>query len=322
MSPGRAYGAMGGGGGRRTLTRRELRVGPARHLFVGQWLGSGGVGEVYSGQCDGIPGEVLLKTLRSDYDAQDLGWAAMLAMECKVLRYLEQRNYPAPRLLARGDFGHGRAGMWFLMTRVPGISLEAWLQANSRAPVQRKLGILAGLAEAVASLHRLRVVHLDLKPANIFVEEGGRRCPRVELIDFGNARILSEARPNMNEAISFDYAAPEHFGGLAGCREPADHFVLGLLCAEVLTGALPFGRIPRVREQALAMLRGGSRQAVAARLRASGVQGALADFVAGRLLAFDVAMRGEGATELAVRLGRAPGTGGGVWRQLFGGILS
>ncbi len=297
--------------GVRGLTeRRELFDGQGRIVFEGHRIGGGGMGAVYAGWCEGGGGGGILKEYRTeDYDETTL--ANAMTSECRVLRDLALRGYPAPRLLAQGDYRAGRQGLWFLMTRAPGIQLDAWMKSHVRAPLGKKLALLKKIADAIEKLHQLGIVHLDLKPANIFVDDRGRGGPAVELIDFGNARSLSRTAAEAREEpmLTPGYASPEHFEGLASCREAADNFVLGVLCTEVLTGALPFNRADGRK----ALLE-GDRRAVKARLRANGVAEDLAEFIAGRLLAVDSGQRGPGtADELSARLGKESKGWGDKW---------
>lgn len=298
-------------GASRQFLRPSGNAPPIRILDM-QPLGRGGVGDVYVVRCQGYRDPLVLKQLRADYDANDPVWVGALYAECEMLRNLEHHGYPAPRLVAHGNFAEGRSALWFLMSRASGISLDDWMKANPAAPLQTKMELLRKLAAAIDLLHRLDIVHLDLKPSNIFVREGiGGTGLEVELIDFGSARNLAERSVQGNDALSYNFASPEHFDGLSRCQEAADHFVFGILCTVLLTGAFPFGNIPR---ESIAMakdaLRRGNRQTVQNRLVACGVPANLARFIAHRLLAVSPDRRGRGSLSAFLDLmGRGGGRG-------------
>ncbi len=100
-------------------------------------------------------------------------------------------------------------------------------------PRERALGYLGQLAEALLYLHRLGIVHQDVKPANVFL-----RGEVAKLGDFGVARTREDAEP-LERAGSPFYMAPELFKG--GEATPAsDAYSFGVLAYELLAGKRPF----------------------------------------------------------------------------------
>jgi hypothetical protein len=125
------------------------------------------------------------------------------------------------------------------MEYVPGTNLQQYA-GQARPSVRTAARLVADLARVVAALHRKGVVHLDIKPKNVLMDEAGR--PR--LIDFGLAR-LRHAWGDTAEGSSggtLAYMAPEQARGEADKVGPAcDIFSLGGLLYFLITGKAPFG---------------------------------------------------------------------------------
>jgi len=109
--------------------------------------------------------------------------------------------------------------------------------------------IMRGMAEQIASglraLHRMEMVHQDLKPDNILIDKHGT----IKLIDFGSTRIAGlEEMNNSGERVipqgTRNYAAPECLRGKR-CSFSSDLFSFGTILYEILTGKLPYGESDR-----------------------------------------------------------------------------
>jgi hypothetical protein len=111
-----------------------------------------------------------------------------------------------------------------------GRLLEAYPQG---LPVDQALELLRGLASALHYLHELRVVHRDVKPANMLLVNG-----RVRLADVGLAKALERTSTRGTSTASPLYAAPELYQGVVSTR--VDVYALGATAFELLTGRPPF----------------------------------------------------------------------------------
>ena len=141
-----------------------------------------------------------------------------------------------PKFVAAGDFS---AEPHLVMERIPGSSLLPLLEKLPLA-VSEAAGLIARVAQAVQSLHRQNVIHLDIKPSNIMLRPSGEAV----LIDYGLSR--HEELPDlMQEEFRLPYGtapymAPEQVMGVRS--EPrSDIFALGVLLYFFLTGTRPFG---------------------------------------------------------------------------------
>jgi signal transduction histidine kinase len=104
------------------------------------------------------------------------------------------------------------------------------------------IALAAGLADAVAGMHRRGVLHRDICPANIVISPDGAHC----LVGFGLATSLAEIRPEFTHHSqivgTLAYLAPEQTGRTGRpVDQRADLYALGATLYELATGALPFG---------------------------------------------------------------------------------
>jgi hypothetical protein len=136
-----------------------------------------------------------------------------------------------------------------VMDYVAGGSLRGRLRTLGTLPPAEAGDLLAQVASALAQAHELGVVHRDVKPDNIMLQEADGRL-EVRLTDFGIARVLDTAGLTTPQAIigTPHYMAPEAIRGEA---EPAsDVYAVGIALHELVTGRPPYAGEP------LAVLRG------------------------------------------------------------------
>ncbi len=179
-------------------------------------LGAGGGGRVWL--ATGSRGQVALKTARTPDQR------AWLLREATVLGRVEHPGIV--RLIE-----HDLQGEWLAMDYVRGPSLRSW---GKDQPLPQLVEAGARIAEAVAHLHQCGILHGDLKPDNVMVDEQGQ--PR--LIDLGMARRLADPPPT-GFAGTLGFAAPEILRGEHGGRE-CDVYSLGALLYHLITRHPPF----------------------------------------------------------------------------------
>lgn len=146
-----------------------------------------------------------------------------------------------PRFVAAGDLDRVP---YLVMEHLQGVTLEAWMTEHSSAsqplPVDEIARIGAQLAQAVHSLHQQNVCHLDLKPANVLLEDDGR----IVLLDFGlscHAHYPDLLAEEFRKAVgSPAWIAPEQVVGVRGDPR-SDVFAIGVILYEMATRELPFG---------------------------------------------------------------------------------
>lgn len=194
-------------------------------------LGEGAVGIVFRGVREADGTMVAVKVLR-DRLSRDEDYRRRLLREARVARDLHHPHVVP--VLQAGEEG----GRSFVVAQyVPGRSLRDVI-VEGPLPVAAVVRIASDLASGLDALHRAGLIHRDVKPSNVVLDEAGRAL----LTDFGLAKssaytILTEPGRIVG---TLDYLAPELFRG-----EPAsplsDIYSLGCLVYECLTGKPPFG---------------------------------------------------------------------------------
>jgi serine/threonine protein kinase len=162
---------------------------------------------------------------------------AIVAFEVEQMIMPKLKGKHVPRFFGSGDFD---AQPYIVMERIEGESLLPRLEA-APLPWQEVVQIGIKVAHALQELHRQHVIHLDIKPSNIFIRPDGTAV----LIDFGLAR--HDQLPDLLDEefrLPFGtgpYISPEQVLGVR--NEPrSDLFALGVLMYHLATGQRPFGQ--------------------------------------------------------------------------------
>jgi tetratricopeptide (TPR) repeat protein len=195
-------------------------------------LGRGGTGVVYRARRQGEQGEVALKLLPRALDAQD---AQRQARELRLAAELGADDGFVP-LLRRGQAGDRT---YLVMPLLRGGTLRDRLRG--RLHVEEVLRQGRALARALEAAHARGVVHRDVKPENVLLDDGGRPF----LADLGLAK---GGGPEAGEPLSrtgefrgtMGYAAPEQLVDARDVTPAADVFALGAILFEALAGQPAF----------------------------------------------------------------------------------
>lgn len=189
-------------------------------------IGTGGSAEVLRAHDLLLDRPVAIKRLKAEADTPL--HRHRIADEARLLARLQHHHLA--RLL---DVGHGETGLTLVLDLVPGPDLASALTGGPLPPA-RVAEIGADLAAGLAHVHARRLVHCDVKPANIVFDDHGRAV----LVDFGIARDLDEPRtdPVGITVGTVAYLAPEQVHGSAPVTRAADVYSLGLVLLEALTG--------------------------------------------------------------------------------------
>ncbi|MCC5865462.1 MAG: protein kinase [Wenzhouxiangella sp.] len=193
------------------------RIGPWR---VVEELGRGGSGAVFLAErADGaFSQQVAIKWLRGDRLVP--GGAAVLARERALLASLDHPGIA--RLVDGGEDRHGQ--LWFAMDHVAGEAIDAYARDLE---LGQRVELLGQLCRAVQYAHSRGLIHGDIKPANVRIDERGH--PR--LLDFGIAR-LEDSAFETSYGLTPDYASPEQRRGEA-LTTASDIWQLGRLLEEM-----------------------------------------------------------------------------------------
>lgn len=199
-------------------------------------LGRGAMGVVYEAQDERLGRTVAIKTvLRSHLDnettAQD--YAARFVREAQAAARLSH-----PNIVTVYDFGEHDDLSYIVMEFVSGRELAELFRSGHRFTLPQALQIMAELLDALAYAHAQGVVHRDVKPANVLVDQAGH----VKLADFGVARISSGGQDRTMPGTMVgtpSYMSPEQIlGQPVGSR--TDIFAAGVVLYQFVTGRQPF----------------------------------------------------------------------------------
>jgi len=195
-------------------------------------LGRGGMASVFKAYEPGLDRYVALKVLPAQ-SVQDEASAERFRREAKVIARLEH-----PNITPIHNFGIDQATQipWMAMRLISGGTLSSRL--TMRMTPQRAVAILRGVGDALDYAHAKGVMHRDVKPANILLDEAGR----VYLADFGIARLVEGATALTAAGLISGtpaYMAPEQATGLS-LDHRVDIYALGVVAYEVLAGRVPF----------------------------------------------------------------------------------
>ena len=163
--------------------------------------------------------------------AEDPEWVATFQRETQLLARVSD-----PGIVQIYDVGHAPEGLYYVAELVAGENLAHRLRRGP-LPAWEACGVAGQLCRALARAHAQRIVHRDVKPANILLSSDGR----VKVGDFGVARLAEGSTDGGAATIvgTPRYMAPEQGRGLA--TTPAtDVYSVGVVLYEMLAGRPPF----------------------------------------------------------------------------------
>lgn len=196
-------------------------------------LGEGGMGVVYRARQVALDREVAVKLLSAG------PWASreFIARFEREAQNAARMQHPA--IVTVYEVGSFEGMQFFSMRLIRGESLSSRLRRGEKFTPREAAALICTVAEAVSYAHSLGVLHLDLKPANVLLDE--TRQPYVA--DFGLARRLENALAVENDEVSGTpaYMAPEQAQVRANKLTAAtDIWGLGAILYQLLTGQPPF----------------------------------------------------------------------------------
>jgi serine/threonine-protein kinase len=214
----------------------DATVVDGQYVVVGE-LGRGGMGVVYLAYDLDLERTLAVKVQASrDGEPPSLEVARRFRREAAALGAVR-----SPHVVQVFAFGSHEGSPFIAMEHVAGVSLEEIVSEHRRhrahVPVARAIAVMRQVAEGLDCVHAAGLVHRDVKPANVVIEDGSGRPV---LIDFGIAdRVRQEEDPvGWVAAGTAEYMAPELLLGPPSVR--SDVYALGCVAFELLTGVLPF----------------------------------------------------------------------------------
>src|SRR5690348_14488620 len=196
-------------------------------------IASGGMADVWAGTDSVLQREVAVKIMRPDVDHERLF----------ALRFRDEAVHSAALLHTNiatlFDYGEDDGLAFLVMELVKGEPLSLLLRRRGALPAPEVRSLLGQAALALGVAHEARVVHRDVKPANILVRDDGL----VKLTDFGIARALdASGHTRAGDLLGTpSYISPEQALGRPATGA-SDLYALGIVAHEMLSGAKPFDK--------------------------------------------------------------------------------
>lgn len=190
---------------------------------------------------NGIAPNVVIKTPSVNYE-DDPSYIDLFLHEEWVAKRLN-----SPHLIKVHGVDRKRTFLYTVVEYVHGQSLQQWMSDNPKPSFTQVRGTIDQIARGLRAMHRLEMIHQDLKPDNILLDKSNT----LRIIDFGSAKIAGIAEIKSvvehNEIVgTANYSAPEYFKGESGSNR-SDIYSLGIIAYEMLTGKLPYGEISAER---------------------------------------------------------------------------
>jgi len=203
---------------------------------LGEVLGYGGMSEVHRGLDTRLGRDVAVKVLRADL-ARDPQFQMRFRREAQNAAAL---NHPA--IVAVYDTGEVQSEFgplpYIVMEYVDGQTLREIVKTQGPLSQRQVIEVMADVCAALDFSHRHNIIHRDVKPANIMINNAGA----VKVMDFGIARALGEGQ-NVTQTAAVigtaQYLSPEQARGEA-VDARSDVYAAGCVLFELLTGEPPF----------------------------------------------------------------------------------
>ena len=199
---------------------------------VEELVGTGGMSSVYRARDDILERRVALKILHEHFSS-DPEYVERFRREARAIARLNHPNIVT--VIDRGEF-EGR--QFIVFEHVPGENLKEIVEREGPLPVAQALALTHQIARGLGFAHEHGVVHRDVKPQNVLLDESGA----AKVTDFGIARSL-EPGDELTETGTLlgtsDYISPEQANGQP-VDERSDQYSLGVLLFELLTGEVPY----------------------------------------------------------------------------------
>jgi len=194
-------------------------------------LGSGGMADVFLAEDQQLGRKVALKLLHRRF-AEDPGFVERFRREAQAAAGLQH-----PNVVSVYDRGSHDGTYYIAMEYLPGRTLKQVIRDEAPLDPVRAIDITIQILKAARFAHRRGVIHRDLKPHNVMVEDDS---DHIKVTDFGIARAgasdMTETGSIMGTA---QYLSPEQAQGHA-VSAPSDLYSIGVVLYEMLTGRVPF----------------------------------------------------------------------------------
>ena len=194
-------------------------------------IGEGGMANVYLADDTILDRKVAIKVLRGDLSQDD-----------KFIRRFQREalsvsNLSHPNIVEVYDVGEEDGNHYIVMEYIEGKTLKQLLKKRESLTLTEVIDIMTQLTDGIAHAHESYIIHRDIKPQNIMIEDDGR----VKITDCGIAMALNATMVTQTNSVmgSVHYLPPEQASGKSATVK-SDIYSLGILMYELITGNVPF----------------------------------------------------------------------------------
>ncbi len=194
-------------------------------------IGGGGMSNVYLAHDMILNRDVAIKILRYDISNEE-EFHRRFQREA-----LSATSLAHPNIVSIYDVGEDGDMHYIVMEYIKGKTLKQYINEFSPLSPARSVQIMKQLTSAIAHAHENQIIHRDIKPQNILVDQDGN----VKITDFGIATSLSATSYTKTNSVigTVHYISPEQARG-GNATKKSDIYALGIVLYELLTGELPF----------------------------------------------------------------------------------
>ena len=194
-------------------------------------VGEGGMANVFLANDIILDRKVAVKVLRGDLSTDD-----------KFIRRFQREalsvsNLSHPNIVEVYDVGEEDGEYYIVMEYLSGKTLKQLLKKRETLTLTEVIDIMSQVTDGISHAHEAYIIHRDIKPQNIMIEDNGL----IKVTDFGIAMALNATQLTQTNSVmgSVHYLPPEQASG-KGSTIKSDIYSMGILMYELLTGNVPF----------------------------------------------------------------------------------
>ena len=193
-------------------------------------LGTGGMATVWLGYDTILDRQVAIKTFKIDANDEDA--VKRFNREAKAVTSLSH-----PNIVSIYDVENEGEFYYLILEYVEGMTLKDYMIKNPRIPIETIIHIAKQIAAGISHAHQNGIIHRDIKPQNILMNEN-LTC---KITDFGIARAYGDTTLTQTNQMlgTVYYLSPEQARGNVATAQ-SDIYSLGILIFEMITGQIPF----------------------------------------------------------------------------------
>jgi serine/threonine protein kinase len=194
-------------------------------------IGAGGMSTVYRALDETLERRVAIKLMNTEV-VSDSGELERFRREARAVAQLSH-----PNIVGVIDAGEDEGRPYIVFEYVEGETLKTRIRRQGRLPIPEAVAYAIEIARALGAAHARHIVHRDVKPQNVLIDEEGS----AKVTDFGIARTLEEDGLTADGRVlgTTDYVSPEQALGQPVSGQ-SDLYSLGVVLYEMLTGEVPF----------------------------------------------------------------------------------